>query len=88
METKFLLHFFLGPQLDPFCVEHPDRGLPRWLAGKESACQAGDAGLTPGLGRCPGGGPGNPLQYSCLGNPWTEGPGGVPSMELQRVGHG
>ena len=28
-----------------------------------------DTGLTPGLGRCPGGGNGNPLQYSCLGNP-------------------
>ena len=29
---------------------------------------AGDAGSTPGLGRSPGGGNGNPLQYSCLGN--------------------
>ena len=29
----------------------------------------GDAGLIPGLGRSPGGGHGNPLQYSCLGNP-------------------
>ena len=38
--------------------------LPRWLSGKESACSAGDAedlGLTPGLGRSPGGGHGNPL---------------------------
>ena len=34
----------------------------------ESACNAGDLGLIPGSGRCPGGGNGNPLQYSCLGN--------------------
>ena len=32
-----------------------------------------DAGLTPGLGRSPGGGHGNPLQYSCLGNPKDRG---------------
>ena len=43
-------------------------GLPRWLSGKESACQAGDAGLIPGSGRSPGRGNGNPLQYSCLEN--------------------
>ena len=36
---------------------------------KESACQAGDAGSIPGLGRSSGEGNGNPLQYSCLGNP-------------------
>jgi len=34
--------------------------------GKESACNAGDPGSTPGLGRSPGEGNGNPLQYSCL----------------------
>ena len=33
-----------------------------------------DAGLTPGLGRLPGGGNGNPLQYSCLRNPMDRGP--------------
>ena len=36
---------------------------------KESACQAGDTDLIPGSGRSPGKGNGNPLQYSCLGNP-------------------
>ena len=41
----------------------------------------------PGLGRCPGGGHGNPLQYSCLKKPWTEEPGGLQSIESQRVGH-
>ena len=43
-------------------------GLPRWLSGREFACQAGDLGLIPGLGRYSGEGNGNPLQYSCLGN--------------------
>ena len=37
--------------------------------GKESACSAGDLGSIPGLGRSPGGGHGNPLQYACLENP-------------------
>ena len=44
--------------------------------GKESACNAGDTGevgLIPGSGRSPGGGNGNPLQYSCLGNPVDRG---------------
>ena len=44
-------------------------GLPWWLSGKESACSAGDAGLIPGLGRSPGEGNGNPVQYSYLENP-------------------
>ena len=43
-------------------------GLPWWLSGKEPICQAGDTGLIRGLGRHPGEGNGNPLQYSCLGN--------------------
>ena len=38
-------------------------------AVKESTCNAGDLGLVPGLGRSPEIGNGNPLQYSCLGNP-------------------
>ena len=37
--------------------------------GKESACNMGDLGSIPRLGRSPGGGHGNPLQYSCLENP-------------------
>ena len=39
---------------------------PWWLSGKESACNAGDPGLVLGQRRSPGGGHGNPLQYSCL----------------------
>ena len=46
-----------------------------------------DMSLIPGSGRCPGGGHGNPLQYSCYKIPWTEGPGGLQSMGSQRVGH-
>ena len=41
--------------------------------GKESACNAGDLGLIPGLGRSPGEGNDNPLQYSCLDNPMERG---------------
>ena len=37
-----------------------------------SAGDVRDTGLTPGSGRSPGGGHGNPLQYSCLEIPWTE----------------
>ena len=43
-------------------------GLPWYLSGKESTCNAGDAGSIPGSGRSHGEGNGNPLQYSCLGS--------------------
>ena len=39
-----------------------------------------DSGWILGSKRSPGGGHGNPLQYSCLEIPWTEEPGGLPSM--------
>ena len=44
-------------------------GFPGGSDGKESACNVGDLGSVSGLGRSPGGGHGNPLQYSCLENP-------------------
>ena len=44
-------------------------GFPGSSAGKESACNVGDLGSIPGLGRSPEGGNGNPLQYSSLENP-------------------
>ena len=47
--------------------------FPRGSAGKESACNAGDPGSIPGLGRSPGEGNGNPLQDSCLENPMDRG---------------
>ena len=46
------------------------------LSGKEDTCNAGaagDVGLIAGSGRPPGGGHGNPLQYSCLENPMDRG---------------
>ena len=51
-----------------------DLGFPDSSVGKESACNAGDPGLIPGLGRSPGEGNGKPLQYSGLEVPWTEEP--------------
>ena len=57
--------------------------------GKESACNAGDAedsGSIPGLRRSPGGGHGNPLQYSCLEDP-TDETCGLQFIGLHRVGH-
>ena len=62
-------------------------GLPRWHSVKNPSTNvgdrdAGDMGLIPGSGRSPGVGNGNPLQYSCLGNPRTEEPGGLQSMGI------
>ena len=52
------------------------------LVVKNPPANAGDirdAGTIPGVGRSPGGVHGNPIQCSCLENPWTEEPGGLPS---------
>ena len=49
------------------------RGFPSGSEVKASACNAGDLGLISGLGRSPGEGNGNPLQYSCLENPMDRG---------------
>ena len=51
-------------------------GFPDGSVDKESTCNTGDignVGLIPGSGGTPGGGNGNPLQYSCLGNPMNKG---------------
>jgi len=48
-------------------------GFPGGSDGKEAACNAGDLGLIPGSGKSPREGNGNPLQYSCLGNPMDRG---------------
>ena len=66
--------------------------LPSWTAlvaqtVKASAYNGGDLGLIPGSGRSPGEGNGNPLQYSCLENSMDREPGGLQSMESQRVRH-
>ena len=60
------------------------------LVVKNTTANAGDVrdrGSIPGLGRSPGGGYGNPLQYSFWKIPRTEEPGGIQSIGLQRIGH-
>ena len=62
--------------------------LFQWLSGKESLCNTGDMCLIPGLGRSPGGGYSNLLQYSCLENPmdrgiWQATVHGVPESQTQ-----
>ena len=59
------------------------RGFPGVSDGKESGCNAEDLGSMPGLGRSPGEGNGNLLQYSCMENFMDRGAGGLQSMELQ-----
>ena len=61
--------------------------FPGGSDGKASAYNAGNLGSIPRLGRSPGEGNGNPLQYSCLEIPWTEEPGRLQSMGSQRVRH-
>jgi len=55
-----------------------------WLSGKESALQWRRHGFDPWWRRSPGEGNDNPLQCSCLGNPWTEDSGGLRSMGTQK----
>ena len=64
-------------------------GFAGGLAVKNPPADAGDIGLIPGLGRSPGEGNDNPLQYSCLENPMVRGlqPGGLQSTESKRFGH-
>ena len=63
-------------------------GLPGGSVVKNLPANTGDVGLIPGSERSPGEGNGNPLQYSCLGNPMDRGePGRLQSMGLHRVGH-
>ena len=67
-------------------VQRLSRASPLGLVVKNlpaKAEDARDAGSIPALGRSPGEGNGNPLQYSCLENPWTEEPGGLQSMGSQ-----
>jgi len=68
---------------------YPKVGLPRWLSGKPSTCNAedaGDSGLNPVMGRAPEGGHGYPLIVAWR-IPWTEEPGGLQPVGSQRVGH-
>ena len=62
-------------------------GFPGGSVIKNLPASAGSTGVIPGSRRSPGEGHGNPLQYSCLKNPWTEEPGGLQSLRSKRVGH-
>ena len=81
----------------PICIlTHPSsnfqprlslRGFPGGSDGKESACNVGDPGLIPGLGRSPGEGNGYSIQCSCPENlPWTGETAGLQFLGLHRVG--
>ena len=65
----------------------PSWGFPSGSVEKNSPANASDASLIPGSGRSVGGGNGNPLQYSCLGNAVDREPGRPHSMGSQRAGH-
>ena len=67
-------------------LKNCNKYFPGGSDGKESACNAGGLGSIPGLGRSPGGGNGNPVQYSCLGKSLQQ-RSLVGSMGSQRVGH-
>ena len=75
--------FYKGVRLPPIPLQYVEFGtLIEFIKGmkalgvsegKESACSPGDPGLIPGLGRSPGEGNGNSLQYSCLENSMDRG---------------
>ena len=50
-------------------ARYPQAGFPGRAVVKKPPANAGDSGSVPGSGRAPGGGNGNPFQYSCLENP-------------------
>ena len=87
LEPKNIKFVLVSIFLISICHEVMGPRLPRWLSGKESACNAGatgDTGSSPGSGRSPGEGHGNSLQNSCLENPMDRGAWWAPqSIGLQ-----
>ena len=65
-----LVAFILGAE---DLIQFSIMGCSQWYSYMRFACNARNLGLIPGLGRFPGGGGGNPLQYSCLENPHGRG---------------
>ena len=88
MPTAWSYELFLDMQKGAGC-NSVIMGLPWWLRRrKTSACNAGDLGSIPGLGRSPEEGNGNPLQCSCLENPMDGGAWwAAQSMGSQGVGY-
>ena len=70
-------------KLSPICR----LSSPSGAVVKNPSASAGDAFSIPGLRRSPGGGNGNPLQYSCLENSMAEQAGRLQPMGSQRVRH-
>ena len=68
LETK-TRNLLRGWILSVFTISPKNKGLPRWLSGKQFACQAGDVDWIFELERSPREGNDNTLQYSCLENP-------------------
>ena len=58
--------------------------FPCGLDSKESACNSGDLGLSPGSGTCPREGNGSPLQYSCLENSMDKGAWGGKELDTTK----
>ena len=71
----------------PLHIPHVREDFPRWLSSKESACNSGDMGLMPGLGRSPREGNDYPLQYSCLGKHMDRGTWQATVHGVARVRH-
>ena len=70
MTEQLMLTYIVDLQ---YCVSFRYTSFPGSSEVKASGCNAGDLGSIPGLGRLPGEGNGNPLQYSCLENPMDGG---------------
>ena len=73
-----------------FCIYWSIGGFPGGASGKEPACRCTrhkQHGFDPGLGRSPGEGNGNPLQYSCLGNPMDRGAWWASVHGVSKDGH-
>ena len=87
---KYILYLQLGsvPSIIMHCRGRS--GLPWWLSGKESACNAGDTGdtgLILGLGSSPEEGMATHSSILAWRIPWTEKPGGLQPIESQRIRH-
>ena len=85
----FLLH---SPSVFSFITHRPTRDTPALQISLvtqmvKSLPAVQETWIRSWVGKIPGGEHGNPLQYSCLENPWVEEPGGLQSMESQRVRH-
>ena len=86
----WILHnqlFFLSLLFLKLMFKYVHLGLPWWLSGRECACNAGDVGLIPGWGRSPVEDTATHSSIFAWRIPWTEEPGGLQLIGLQRVGH-